>query len=285
MESPDRGSGCLAGLHVGGGRRRFLSDHVLQPGREESDHGGSEAPQSVNLKLEDGILFHLSSHVCFTHGVLYMNVRLMQNQYKADTNLSMWAPGWFGCSELQRHGEECNLCYLSLETRLFVQHTTPSGASHYLVDWIDRQLKFNTWLSDSHWMTCRIQCCYLHSDESQSNSAKIWTSKMFFCIGHLKELALFQNKETKLNYTVQTLYYTMNWFWSQSCLAACLFPELKVKDLWCCHKRTFHSHLWNTHKTFKNRYQLMVVWRVWSSSFPKDLKQDWKLVGQLISYR
>ena len=51
--SPRRGPVRSAWLHVGGGRRRFLSDLLLLPGREESDPEEFGSPRSLGLKLKN----------------------------------------------------------------------------------------------------------------------------------------------------------------------------------------------------------------------------------------
>lgn len=78
--SPRLGPGCPAELHVGGGRRRFLSDLVLLPGREESDHEEYDAPQSLGLKLDSGILLYHSSHLDATVKLYSISISVQRIQ-------------------------------------------------------------------------------------------------------------------------------------------------------------------------------------------------------------
>ena len=68
--SPAPGPDCPAELHVQGGRRRFLSDLVLPPGREESHHEKCDTPESPDLKLEHKINLFIIHHASVSLTVL-----------------------------------------------------------------------------------------------------------------------------------------------------------------------------------------------------------------------
>lgn len=161
--SPCPGPGSLAWLHVWGGRRRFLLDLLLLPGREESDHGEYVSPWSLGLKLQNQHTVFVILHSC--------NCRIN----RADTNLWTWDLGWCGWSELLLHGEVSSLCCLSARTSLCVGDTDPSGVSHYLNGQMDG------WMWSLEWFSSNVKVSLTWNQLSYRTAPEpsSWFSKKF----------------------------------------------------------------------------------------------------------